>query len=448
MRRPSGSSNQRRLSDSTTTPAAPTRPGLPTPTPSSGWVVSAASSAARSTATSAAMSPVRAVRPRLRRTSTLPARFTRAPLKRSSSLRSRQTTWRLSGTIATRVAGLPTDGSTRRPTSSTSPSSRSSATRSEIVTRVRWVARARSARLVGPFRNSHCSTRLRLWRRASSGSALVVARNERCCGSDRLEAPAPLPVPRGTFASRPYEQMRVKCHVGRDPGGRAPGRLTVGPISPVSAGIAPGARKAATGERARGGKGWEAPSPAGGGGAAEQLAVAQHGDGTIVTHDDDRRQRVVEAVPAPRGVAHAAVALDRRLGVRTGDEPHAELAERALLVEHGRPVDLAEGVAEGRQLHRPGDLQRRRLGQAHLERGIGAAVAGSIDEDGADTARPEVVDGELEQRLQHPAVAVRAARIDSVDPGRQGRLVVPAQAVPAQHAEVPSDPYRVGRMAL
>ena len=86
---------------------------------------------------------------------------------------------RASGTIPTRVAGFPTPRASRRPRSSTSPSSRRPATRSEVDVGVRCVARARSARLSGPSLMSDCSIRLRLWRRASSGTAFAVARNDR-----------------------------------------------------------------------------------------------------------------------------------------------------------------------------------------------------------------------------------------------------------------------------
>ena len=59
------------------------------------------------------------------------------------------------------------------------------------------------------------------------------------------------------------------------------------------------------------------------------------------------------------------------------------------------------------------------------------------------------MDGELEQRLEDVPVAVQAARRDGVDPRAERRLVVPRQAVPAEHAEVVADDaHRPVRMAL
>ena len=59
----------------------------------------------------------------------------------------------------------------------------SSPTRSDVVTRVSPVSLARSARLIGPPRNSDCRTSDRLCRRVSSGKAFVVGRSVRRGGT-------------------------------------------------------------------------------------------------------------------------------------------------------------------------------------------------------------------------------------------------------------------------
>lgn len=56
----------------------------------------------------------------------------------------------------------------------------------------------------------------------------------------------------------------------------------------------------------------------------------------------------------------------------------------------------------------------------------------------ADTVGPEVVDGELEQRPQQRDISRVSAGADDVDPSFDGRLVVPAVPVPAQHPKSPT----------
>ena len=71
-----------------------------------------------------------------------------------------------------------------------------------------------------------------------------------------------------------------------------------------------------------------------------------------------------------------------------------------------------------------------------------------VDEERADAHRPEVVDGELQEILDHGRVAVLGARGDGVDPCARRRFVVPTEALPAQHAEGADDPDRPRRVAL
>src|SRR5450756_1204618 len=128
----------------------------------------------------------------------VPDRSSRAPCSSSSSVRSTATIWNASVRRPTSVPGLPTLPSVRRPwpSSATRPSAISSATRSETVTRVSPVLRARSAREPGPSWNSCWSTIDRWWARACSGSTLLVGRSVR--------------VGISTFVSTPSLQLRVK----------------------------------------------------------------------------------------------------------------------------------------------------------------------------------------------------------------------------------------------
>ena len=57
---------------------------------------------------------------------------------------------------------------------------------------------------------------------------------------------------------------------------------------------------------------------------AEDRAVAEHRDGTVLAHGDHGRERVVVAVAAARSVASAAERLDGLLGLLARHEPHAE----------------------------------------------------------------------------------------------------------------------------
>ncbi len=92
-------------------------------------------------------------------------------------MRSTASSWWSRVRSATRVAGLPTRPVGDGPSSVTSPSPTSVVTRSDTVTRVSPVARARSAREDGPPWNSRCSTIERWWARASSGNTFVVVRS-------------------------------------------------------------------------------------------------------------------------------------------------------------------------------------------------------------------------------------------------------------------------------
>ena len=160
----------------TTTPSVSTTPGVATPTPSRGRSVWPASSPAISMAAVARRWPVSCCpepwrRLPLRRVTILRARLTMAP-RISPARRSRQTTCLASGTTDTSVAGLPTEPDNVRPASSIIPSSTSSPITLDTVVGVSPLARARSARLIGPTWNSARSSNERFCRRASAGTAL------------------------------------------------------------------------------------------------------------------------------------------------------------------------------------------------------------------------------------------------------------------------------------
>ena len=149
----SASSTQPRLGALSTVPERSTMPGDPTPMPSRGRSASSTSERARSTTAAVASSPARPRAGASRLCRMVPSRSMRAPRKTSVSLRSSPTMRWPSRCRSTSVAGLPGRvASTRTPSSSASDSAMSSPTRSPIVTRVRPVCRARSARLRGPER--------------------------------------------------------------------------------------------------------------------------------------------------------------------------------------------------------------------------------------------------------------------------------------------------------
>ena len=114
-----------------------------------------------------------------RRATMSPSSVSTAPMNESLPDRSMPTMRCPSRSRSTRIAGLPGPDASRTPFSTTKPSAMSSATRSEIVTRVSPVSRERSARLIAPWWKRVCSTSERLWPRACSGSTFVPWRSER-----------------------------------------------------------------------------------------------------------------------------------------------------------------------------------------------------------------------------------------------------------------------------
>ena len=118
-----------------------------------------------------------------------------------------------------------------------------------------------------------------------------------------------------------------------------------------------------------------------------------------------------------------------------GHETHPELAQDAVAVDHGGTVHLGEGVAQGSEVARPTDVERGRRWQAQLDRRGGRGI-GPVGEDRTDAARPEVVHGELQEALDHLAVAVRLVH-DLVEPRAERRLVMPVR--PAQRS-TPNSP--------
>ncbi len=74
---------------------------------------------------------------------------------------------------------------------------------------------------------------------------------------------------------------------------------------------------------------------------------------------------------------------------------------------------------------------------------------GAVHEDGADAARAEVVDGELEEGGKNCRVTVTAlARPHDIDPYCERLLQLPRQSAPAKYAEGPHHPDSAARMAL
>ena len=119
---------------------------------------------------------------------------------------------------------------------------------------------------------------------------------------------------------------------------------------------------------------------------------------------------------------------------RTRDEEHAELAQRARLVEHRRTVDLTEHMAQRSEVGRTIDAQRRRRPEPLLER-RGFGVGGPVDDDRADTSCAQVVHREA----QEPVECQRVVRVEPatgpLQPRPDRRLAMPAHAVPPGDAE-------------
>src|SRR5579872_1609871 len=96
---------------------------------------------------------------------------------------------------------------------------------------------------------------------------------------------------------------------------------------------------------------------------AENLPLSQQRHRAVLAHHDDQRRRIVVAVTACRGMARASQRIDRILGVRTGNQADAELAEDSGTVEHRGTVDLAQCVLQRGEVKGSPDPQRRRDGE-------------------------------------------------------------------------------------
>ena len=72
----------------------------------------------------------------------------------------------------------------------------------------------------------------------------------------------------------------------------------------------------------------------------------------------------------------------------------------------------------------------------------------TVDQEGTDPHRAQVMDRELEHRGEHCGIAMRAFRSDRGDPGPNRGFVVPAVAVPTRDAERADDAHDAARMAL
>jgi hypothetical protein len=105
-------------------------------------------------------------------------------------------------------------------------------------------------------------------------------------------------------------------------------------------------------------------------------------------------------------VSSTAERLDGFLGSRARHRPHPEPAQHPVGIEDGGAVDLREGVSQRGEMKGPTDLQGWRSRKPLLVRRSWVGV-GPVDEQCADAHRSEVVDGELEHRLEHVGMAVR-----------------------------------------
>ena len=198
-------------------------PGLLTPTPSTGIGASAIRSASRVSIATSASSPTVAGISTPERATTLPSRSVTTPTNEPLFDRSSPTMlWpvRLMSSI---VAGLPGRDAVRVPSSTTRSSSMRSLTTSDIVTRLRPMSRARSARDRPRPRYSACNTSARLCPRASRGPMRGAVRSglsRRMTGAVGVESSA-------TSVSKDNKQNAIKS------GSAAVTQLSCGRLGPA-----------------------------------------------------------------------------------------------------------------------------------------------------------------------------------------------------------------------
>ncbi len=152
-------------------------------------------------------------------------------------------------------------------------------------------------------------------------------------------------------------------------------------------------------------------------------------------------------------MAHPTEALDLGLGLGAGPQPHAELAQDPVAVEHRGAVDLGQNVHQRRQVRRVEDRQCGRDRPAGLEmvRPVAQTWTGAlavVHQDRPDAPGAQVVHGDLEQRLDHLALLGPGALDEGLHPLAHRRLLLPGDPVPAQDPELAGHPHHARRVAL
>src|SRR5665213_2184215 len=100
--------------------------------------------------------------------------------------------------------------------------------------------------------------------------------------------------------------------------------------------------------------------------SAENIAVAEHGDRTVLTDGDNCGKGVVIAVAPTRRVPSTSEGVDGLFGSDARNEPHAEEAQHSVGVEDSGAIDLGKGVAKRCQVRGLANPQGRRRGEPLL----------------------------------------------------------------------------------
>src|SRR6185312_17111331 len=100
----------------------------------------------------------------------------------------------------------------------------------------------------------------------------------------------------------------------------------------------------------------------------EDLAVAKHGDGTVVADGHHGGERVVVAVTPGGGMARPPEWLDRFFRPVARNEPHSEPSQYPVGVEDRGAVDLGECMTQRCEVRGGPDPQRRWCREPLLDR--------------------------------------------------------------------------------
>ena len=128
-----------------------------------------------------------------------------------------------------------------------------------------------------------------------------------------------------------------------------------------------------------------------------------------------------------------AKGIDPILSGEAWNQPNAELAQGAIVVEHGGPIDLTQRMSQRGEVEWSAHTQGRGNREELLDR-RSVDHPRAQNQQGSYSPRAKIVNGELEERSG--CLQTRQIRIaDDIEEGVDRRLPVPSKALGAKNPE-------------